>query len=471
MLMIGGCATKSQPQLALGFGLPAAFGGAATTAAPVDGWWRQFGDARLSAFVDQAVSTNPRVGQAIGQFRQANAQARIARADRLPEVNGNFTASRQRFNLAGAAPVDDLQSEGLELPSGFVFNSFQLTADVSWELDLWGRISSQTAAARAEYLASAENLRAVRQSIAAEATRLYFTVAEARSQVALGEQTVESVGEVTRQLRNRADAGIASPSDRQLADANLASAVANLAQRRETLDRTTRQLEVLLREYPGGTLETASFLPKLPPLPGAGLPADLLARRPDVAAAELALHAAGFRLNAAQRSFFPGLSLNANVGTTGNSIERLFGANSLLWSIAGSIVQPIFQGGRLRAQVAAAEGVKAEAIESYAEVALNALTEVEGALAADRFLAAREQALLEAATAAEGASRVAFNRYREGIDPFIAVLESQQQALDSRAAALTARRTRLENRVALHLALGGGFDEAPETTLARAREN
>ncbi|MEH3036065.1 MAG: TolC family protein [Sphingomonas adhaesiva] len=469
-ILLAGCAARETERPAAAVPVPPSFATPALSASSSyvadDQWWTGFGDARLAAFVDQAVNRNPQVGQAIGELRQANAQARIARADGLPQVSAAFNAARQRFNLAGAAPVDDLEGGGIPLPSGFTFNTFQVSADVSWELDLWGRIGSQTAAARADYLASAENLRGVRQSIAAEATRLYFTVAEARAQVSLAEATVRSVGEVTRQLRDRAAVGVASPSDRALADANFASVNGNLAQRRETLARTTRELEVLLREYPGGTLETAAFLPDLPPPPAAGVPADLLARRPDVAAAELALRAAGFRLTAAQRSFLPGLSLSGNIGTVGNSLDRLFAPGSLIWSIAGSVLQPIFQGGRLRAQVIQAEGARKQALEAYAEVALRALSEVEIALSVDRHLVDRERFALEAAVAAETAARVAFDRYREGIDPFIAVQESQQQALDSRGAYLSARRARLDNRINLHLALGGGFEEAPDVTLA-----
>lgn len=173
------------------------------------------------------------------------------------------------------------------------------------------------------------------------------------------------------------------------------------------------------------------------------------------------MQAAGFRLTAGQRSFLPNLSLTGSAGLASSDLGDLLDGGSFIWSIAGALLQPIFQGGRLRAQVQALEGQREEAVEVYAETVLNALLEVETALAVEGYLAQRELALDSAASAAEGAVQIAFNRYREGIDPLLTVLESQQRALDSRSAYIAARRARLDNRINLHLALGGGFEDMP----------
>lgn len=435
-------------------------------------WWRQFEDAQLTAFVEQALDRNPALGQALARMRQAEAQARIARADRLPQIGAGASASRQRQNLAGLGALGAIGDlPGLPdggIPSSFHSSTYALSLDVSWEMDLWGRLSAQTAAARADYLASAENLRAVRQSVAAEAVRLYVGVGEARAQLVLADEMSEAIGEVARQVGNRAAVGIASPTDRALATADFESARAGAAQRREALERSLRQLEIALREYPAGRLETAENLPEVPPAPPPGLPADLLARRPDVAAAELGLHAAGYRLTAARRSFLPAISLTGSAGQLSSELGELLDGNTSVWSIAGAILQPIFQGGRLKAQVRAAEGRRDEALEAYAETALRALAEVETALAIEAVLAQREAALAKAADAAEAAVGIAFNRYRAGIDPFMTVLESQQRALDSRSAHIAARRARLDNRIDLHLALGGGFETPPDAEAALA---
>ena len=140
----------------------------------------------------------------------------------------------------------------------------------------------------------------------------------------------------------------------------------------------------------------------------------------------------------------------------------MFDSGNLVWSIAGQIMQPVFQGGRLVAQVDIAEGQQDEALHGYVETALNALAEVESMLAVDTVLERREASLDLSASAAEEAVRMSYNRYQQGIDPFLNVLESQQRALDGRSAHITARHARIENRIALHLALGGGFEPTPE---------
>lgn len=442
--------------------LPDAYVAAPERSEPVMGeWWRSFDDPLLNALVEQASSTNPAVLQAVARSRMAQAQAGISRAERFPQVSGGVTASRQRQNLSGLGAFSALApAQGGEPAStAFITENYGLSVDVSWELDLWGRLSAQSQAAQADFLASRENLRAVRQSMAAQAARMYFSVIEARAQLALAERTAATVSEIARQINNRADAGIAAPSDRLLANANQASAQAGVIQRREALARLTRQLEILLRDYPSGRLQTVAELPPVPPPPPAGLPAELLTRRPDLRASELALRAADLRFTAARRALLPGISLTGSTGTASNELNNLLSGGSVVWSIAGRLLQPIFQAGRVRAQVDAVEGQRDEAIQAYADTALRAFAEVETALAVDAFLAEREAAFELAARDAEGAVDISFNRYREGIDPFLAVLESQQRALDSRSAYLAVRRARLENRIDLHLALGGGFSD------------
>ncbi|MGN1056194.1 MAG: TolC family protein, partial [Comamonas sp.] len=256
------------------------------------------------------------------------------------------------------------------------------------------------------------------------------------------------------------------PADGQLANANLESARAGMLQRQEALEQLLRQLQTLMGQYPSGQLATVHSLPPVPPAPSAGVPAQLLERRPDVRAAQLQLQAAGYRLQAAETALLPSLSLSGSAGFSAARFADLLSSSNVLWSIAGRVLQPIFQGGRLRAQIDASDAQRDEALGAYAETALNALMEVETALAIDQLLLQREQSLERSATAAEEALRVSYNRYRQGIDPFLNVLESQQRALDGRSAQITAHHARLENRLALHLALGGGFENTsqPGTT-------
>ncbi|WP_110670108.1 efflux transporter outer membrane subunit [Salinicola halophilus] len=456
-LLLGGllsaCATLHRPDpVPPPTGLPSTFLAVTGEQALVSGgWWRDLEDARLNAFVETALDDNPGLAQAIAQARIAEAQSRSDRADLFPQISAGLNSTRQR---RPSTPLPGGEGGGYSIT-----NSHNATLDVSWEVDLWGRLASLSAAGQADYLAAREQLRGVHQSLVADVVSLYLDIVEARAQVALSEDTVKALSEFSRQVENRVEQGVVSPTDATLANANLSSAQAGLEQRRETLARVTRQLEILMGDYPAGQLITTSELPAVPPLPAAGVPAELLARRPDVRGAEWSLLAADYRLGAAERSFLPAISLSGSTGSTGSELADLFSSGSFIWTIAGNIVQPIFQGGRLRAQADVAEGQRDDAFYAYVDTALTALSEVETALAVDRFLAQRVIATDNAAGHAEDAVRVSFNRYRQGIEPFLNVLESQQRALDSRSATISARSDRLANRIALHLALGGGFDD------------
>jgi outer membrane protein TolC len=179
------------------------------------------------------------------------------------------------------------------------------------------------------------------------------------------------------------------------------------------------------------------------------------------------MHAAGLRTIAARRALLPSISLTGSSGQQSRELSNLLEGDFSVWSIAGQIVRPIFQGGRLRANIALNEARQREAAEAYAEATLIAFAEVETALAREALLAAREVSLRLASEAAIEAERIAHNRYAQGVTPFLTVLESQQRALDTQSATIAARRQRLYNRIDLHLALGGGF-EMPNAALATA---
>ncbi|MEP2989855.1 MAG: efflux transporter outer membrane subunit [Parasphingorhabdus sp.] len=445
--LLSGCVASPKPVFDVTRNVPAQFAASEQSGAIDARWWDSFGDPRLTTLVEEGVLESPAVGQALARMEQVRAQARISRADLLPQVGAGLGGTGR--GGAGNAGVAD---------------TLDLSVNVSWEADLWERLSSLNAADRSDYLASAANLRAARQAVAAQTTRTYFAVIEAEQQIALSSRVLETYGELTRQLNLRVEAGISPLSSKTLVITDQQTARGGLEARQEDYKRLVRQLEIILRDYPDGEIDLAQALPALPPVPATGLPSELLSRRPDVAAADLQLAAAGYRLDAAKRSFLPSLSLNGSAGTSAGSFANLFDGGFFIWSIAGQILQPIFQGGRLRAQLDQREGEQDEALERYAEVALQALFEVETALAIDSNLAAREAAFLAAADAAEQSLNISTKRYRAGIEPFFNVLETQQRALNARSAYLSTRRDRLFNRVDLHLALGGGLEDIPPQT-------
>ena len=260
-------------------------------------------------------------------------------------------------------------------------------------------------------------------------------------------------------MQDRFEAGIRPALDLRLALLNLSNARALLQQRLQQFDAATRQLEVILGQYADGEMETPAALPPLAPIVPAGLPADLIARRPDLAAAEREVAAAQARISVARAELLPRISLTAATGTSTDALRSLIDGSFGVWSLVGNVVQPLWQGGRLRAEVKGAEARGAEVLAQYATLALGAYAEVETALAAEEYLRERVGHLMESVQQARAAERLADERYRAGLEDYITVLDSQRSAVNAEGELIGVRRLRLENRVDLYLSLGGGFEQ------------
>ena len=332
-------------------------------------------------------------------------------------------------------------------------------SDVSWELDLWGRLRGNSQAALADLQASAADLRGAQLSIAGQTVKAWFVIAEAQQQITLSRETVESFRESAERVRERFEAGIRPALDVRLALLSLSNAEARLQQRLQQFDSATRQLKVLSGEYADDAIDTPFLLPAATPVVPGGLPADLVARRPDLVAAERDLAAAEARVGVARRDLLPRISLTAGTGTATDSLRSLVDGDFSIWSLLANVVAPLWQGGRLRAQIGRAEARSAEALAIYANTALIAYAEVETALAAEQFLQERERHLATSVEQSRAAERLADERYRTGLETYITVLESQRSAVQAEADLIAARQLRLENRVDLYLALGGGFEQ------------
>ena len=421
-------------------------------------WWDDFDDGGLASAVEVALSQNYDLRAAAARLEQAAADARAAEGDLQPTVQSTFNGSRRKQNFVGF-PIPG--SEGRVLST--VSTNYGVSLDVSWEIDLWGRLRNTARAALADLQASAADLRGAQLSIAGQTTKAWFAIAEAQQQVDLSSQTVQSFRSSAEQVRERFEAGIRPALDLRLALLNLSNAEAQLQQHRQQFDVATRQLELLLGQYADGVFDTPVELPAITPVVPAGLPADLVARRPDLVAAERELTAFLVRADVARTDLLPRFSLTGSTGTSTDGLRSLIDGNFGVWSLVGNVVAPLWQGGRLRAQVARADARGAEALANYANAALTAYAEVETALSAEEFLAERERHLAESTLQARAAERLADERYRAGLETYITVLDSQRSAVNAEADLIAARRTRLENRVDLYLALGGGFEqlEAP----------
>ena len=459
-LLAVGCATAAPPVAppALDATVPARWSARQDlSAAPSLTWWTDFGVAELNETVETALEHNYDLQAAAARLEQASADARMASADLLPALQVGLNGSKRKQNFIGF-PIPGAEDGVLSTVS----TNFGVSFDLSWEVDVWDRLRSNERAALADFQSRAADLRGAQLSLAGQAVKAWFAVAEAQQQLQLANATVNSFTASAEQVRERFEQGLRPSLDVRLALSSLASAQALEAQRRQQLDAAVRQIEVLLGRYAAGDLDGPSVLPDTPRgIPG-GLPAELVSRRPDLVAAERRVAATGQRLQVARAELYPRISLTGATGTATGALTSLVSGDFGVWSLVGNIVQPLFQGGRLRAGIDRAEARAAEELAIYANTALLAFSEVETALAADTLLADRQNFLEASVEQSRAAEDIADDRYRSGLGDYITVLESQRLALTAQGDLIGARRQRLENRVDLYLALGGGFgpDEA-----------
>ena len=455
---IGGCSTT--PPVAvpdIGVPVPETW----TAAATPDGqiavdWWKDFGDDGLSSAVEAALEGNFDLRAAAARLEIAASEARLARAELFPSVDARYIGARQRQNFVGF-PIPGAEDQVLST----IFTNHGVSLDVSWEIDLWGRLRAASQVVLADLQASAADLRGSQLSMAGQTAKAWFAVAEAQQQIELSRATVESFRESAERVRRRFEAGIRPPLDLRLALLNLSNAEALRQQRMQQFDAAARQLKVLLGEYADNVIDTPLALPDLTMSVPGGLPAELVQRRPDLVAAERRMAALDARVGIARSNRFPDLTLTAGGGTATDALRSLVNGDFSVWNLVASVTAPLWQGGRLREEVTHAEAESSQALASFANTALTAYAEVETALAAEAILLERERQLAVSVQHAQGAARLAYERYITGIDTYITVLESQRSAAQAEGELIAARRLRLENRVDLYLALGGGFEQMP----------
>ena len=469
LLLLSGCASgpATPPQLALE--PPERFAGLppvtealpeavkeTTAVSPEAEWWREFGNDQLDEVVTAALRNNPSLRLAAANLDGALAQGRIEGANLLPQASLGLNGAKRKQNFIGF-PIPGAEGRVLSTTS----TNTGLSLNVSWETDLWGRLRAQKAAVYADAAATAEDLAAARLSIAGQAVKAWLALTEAEEQVHLAERTLSSRQRTEERIHERYRRGLSQPLDVRLTRTQTASVESQLAQQRLAADTARRQLEALAGRYPSGALRIAGGLPELPPRAPTGVPADVVSRRPDLRAAERRAFAASARLRAARASLYPTLSLSGSTGTSaGSALGDLLDGDFSVWSLAANLLQPLFQGGRLRAGATLAEAGLDAAEATWLQTALTAFVEAESALAAEELLARRVEALEVSVIESQAAERLALGRYNRGLADFLGVLDSQRTTFQSESQLLAARREQLTARVDLVLALGGSAPDA-----------
>ncbi|MCB9385291.1 MAG: efflux transporter outer membrane subunit [Bryobacterales bacterium] len=449
-----GCSQSlSRPDRSLAVQAPERWTAPELPAGDPDGdWWAYFGDAQLDEAVSEALLHNKSLTAAAARIDQAQAQSRIAGAAALPEVSAGFNRTRQRINFIG------LPIPGRE---GAVLSSINTTLgpalNVAWEPDVWGKVRDAKLASTAEVQATQADLVGARLSLTGQVAKAWFSAIEANRQVQLAKAALESYAYSSDRVRARFEAGVRPSLDLRLTLTQVRNAESRLEQRRQLLDAAVRQLETLLGQYPAAQYALAEDLPECPVGVPAGLPSELVHRRPDLIAAERRLLASDARIAESKAALRPRFNLTSALGTSTNQLKNVLSGDVLIWNLVSGFTTPIFNNGRLKAAVRQDEARSLEAASTYENSLLLAYREVETALAADTYLRDQEVALDAAVRQAMAAQQLAEDRYRSGLADIITMLDSQRTALDAESALLAVRRARLDNRVDLHLALGGGF--------------
>lgn len=457
--------------------------------APLE-WWREFDDPTLDRLLDSALVGNLDLAEAVGRVQEARATAGVALADLLPQLSTTADVSRTSnpnnagFALqigellaalrgdtastgdggGGGADGADGGSDGP--PSRFSVANYNVSMGLSWELDFWGRARNDRAAAVADLLASESDLHAARLSVLAETITAYFDWVDLRQRLEFTQDLVAVLRERAALTETRYDRGLVGSFELYQIRQELQSAEAGLPQLRVQFADVERRLALLT----GRHLQALRLLLSGPTNPtimaapiAAGVPSDVLVQRPDVWAAGLRFEAARRRVGARRANLLPGLTLSGTVGLQSADAGTLFRIDQWFSNLAAGLTAPLFQGGRLRANLSAAEARYAQQLAVYARTVLTAIGEAELALTRMDQEAARSKQIGDQLEAARAAAELQAERYAAGVAQYPEYLDALRNRLALESTLSQAQRDLALARLSLHRALGGAWVSAPES--------
>ena len=439
-------------------------------------WWTAFGDSTLTALVDTALADNLDLTSARARVEELAAQFRIARAPLFPSINANgqYNYQNQPANTGiggaiggggggdggnGDAPPDGGQQQSI--PDRFEFATYQATLGLSYELDFWGRVRSQRKAALSQYFATAADLQTARLSVISQTISTYFQVASLQRQAALGRQAVDLLEQRLAITQDRYARGLTSSFQLFTVRQSLETARSEQPPLESQLYDARSRLSTLLGRFAGTSLLPDSLAPslELSPVP-AGLPADLLMQRPDVRAGALRLEAARQQIGVARAEMLPSLSLTGTGGTQSSSLASLVDVDQRFANFVAQLTAPLFQGGRLRANIDAAEARYKQQAAAYENTVLTAFREVKAALVAYDKQRQRLRTVQDQVASARATFQTQRDRYERGIGDVLSLLDAERGLVQARTRLAVARRAAVNARLTLHRALGGTWTDA-----------
>lgn len=406
---------------------------------PAVDWIKSFNDPVLNSLIAEAMTNNLNLQAAASRLEASEALAKQAGARLLPVVRASGQSVNQNFSGSEASTT----TEG--------------ALSISWELDIWGKLRAQNRAAQAQLNADIAEFEFAEMSLQAQVASAWFVAIEAHQQREYAQEMVDLLAKTTDIVKTKFEFGDLSQREVLLTEADLTSARERLRQTEGAYRTALRSVEVLLGRYPSAELETSSALPDVPrPVP-AGIPAQLLERRPDLRAAALEVAAAFNLTTAAEAARLPSIGLSASVGGSSSALNDMLGLGSTFWNVGANFLGPIFQGGALKAAADARNAEQEAALALYGQRALNAFSEVENALDAENLLREREALIQSVYASNRDALELGELQFQEGAIELMDVLQMQTRLIEAGIARINIRNARLQSRIQLHLALGGSF--------------
>ncbi|MGL6070914.1 efflux transporter outer membrane subunit [Craterilacuibacter sp.] len=420
----------------------------------VQDWWKSFNDPVLDKLVDEALVYNRNLAQAVARVDEARAQAGIARANLVPQLSANagFQRGRTSADSAGGSQLSDARTANGVL---------------SWELDLWGKLRRANEAALANLAASEYTRDATRLSISASVAQAYFQLRAYDAQLDITRRTLVSREEGLRINKRRFEGGVTSELTYRQAEAEAASARAGVPSLQQSVIQTENALAILLGRSPRALVDSkiargAVAALQVPVDIPAGLPSDLLMRRPDLRAAEQQLKAANARIGVARAAYFPTIGLTGALGSQSTALDTLFSGPMRTWSFATNLAMPIFDWGKTGAGVDAASAQQKQALATYELAIQSAFGETLDALSFTQTSRDRQAALFTQLQALQESLRLARLRYDNGYSSYLEVLDSERGSYQAELQLVSARLDQLQAAINLYKALGGGWD-SPQT--------
>jgi outer membrane protein, multidrug efflux system len=416
-------------------------------------WFEVFKDEELQGLMKSALKQNYDLRDAVARVEEARANLGVARSNQIPQASVSGDLELTRLSRDGSLP----------LPATFVPNQNRNWGQgslnlLSFEVDLWGRLRRSTEAARANLLNAEENRKAVVTTLVSDVATNYFNLLQLDYELEISQRTLDTRRDSLRLVQDRQGGGVATLLDLRQAEQLVRSAAQTIPALQQQIEQTENQINLLLGQNPGEVIRGRKFVEQeLPPEVPAGMPSSLLERRPDIRAAEDALVAANANIGVAKAAYFPQLSLSGLLGGQSTQLSSLFSGPHSAWSFIPQVSQPIFSAGRLKSNVKLAEAERDSALIQYQKSIQTAFSDVSNALIAHqrtRESRAEQEALV---TALQDRTRLAYVRYRGGVDTQLNALDADRDLFQAELALAQIRLNELLSVVQLYKALGGGW--------------